>query len=179
MNTNIELLSKLGNSKKPGLIKLKSALSLFDNPHEKLSNCILISGTNGKGTVARTLSDILKTSRYKVGLYTSPHLIRINERIRINNKEISSKQLNNLIGEVTSKINVRLSYFELLTLVSIVHFHRNKNDINTVLNRDQTEEWKGWMQYLFLAYHYFHEKEVYNAIRIFISCYVERVFTSC
>ena len=61
MNTNIELLSKLGNSKKPGLIKLKSALSLFDNPHEKLSNCILISGTNGKGTVARTLSDILKT----------------------------------------------------------------------------------------------------------------------
>ena len=130
MNTNIELLSKLGNSKKPGLIKLKSALSLFDNPHEKLSNCILISGTNGKGTVARTLSDILKTSRYKVGLYTSPHLIRINERIRINNKEISSKQLNNLIGEVTSKINVRLSYFELLTLVSIVHFHRNKNDIN-------------------------------------------------
>lgn len=62
--------------------------------------------------------------------------------------------------------------FAIFTICALLTFKRNKNDINTVLNRDQTEEWKGWMQYLFLAYHYFHEKEVYNAIRIFISCYV-------
>ena len=42
----------------------------------------------------------------------------------------------------------------------------------SLLNREQTEEWKGWMQYLFLAYHYFHEKSVYNGVRCFISCYV-------
>ena len=42
----------------------------------------------------------------------------------------------------------------------------------TLLNREQSEEWKGWMQYLFLAYHYFHEASVYNAIRVFVSCYV-------
>ena len=46
------------------------------------------------------------------------------------------------------------------------------NDANEVLNRDQTEEWKGWMQYMFLLYHYYHAEEVYNAIRIMITCYV-------
>lgn len=46
------------------------------------------------------------------------------------------------------------------------------NDANEVLNRDQTEEWKGWMQFMFLLYHYYHAEEVYNAIRIMITCYV-------
>ena len=43
---------------------------------------------------------------------------------------------------------------------------------NDVLNRDQTEEWKGWMQYMFLLYHYYHAEEVYNSVRIMITCYV-------
>lgn len=43
---------------------------------------------------------------------------------------------------------------------------------NDVLNRDQTEEWKGWMQFMFLLYHYYHAEETYNAIRIMITCYV-------
>lgn len=46
------------------------------------------------------------------------------------------------------------------------------NDTNEVLNRDQTEEWKGWMQFMFLLYHYYHAEEVYNSIRIMITCYV-------
>lgn len=46
------------------------------------------------------------------------------------------------------------------------------NDKTEVLNRDQTEEWKGWMQFMFLNYHYFHAEETYNAIRIMITCYV-------
>ena len=62
--------------------------------------------------------------------------------------------------------------FVIFIFFALATFKRNKNNVNTILNRDQTEEWKGWMQYLFLAYHYFHEKEVYNAIRVFISCYV-------
>jgi len=47
-----------------------------------------------------------------------------------------------------------------------------QNDATEVLNRDQTEEWKGWMQFMFLLYHYYHAEEVYNAIRIMITCYV-------
>jgi hypothetical protein len=46
------------------------------------------------------------------------------------------------------------------------------NDKTEVLNRDQTEEWKGWMQFMFLLYHYYHAEEVYNSIRIMITCYV-------
>ena len=46
------------------------------------------------------------------------------------------------------------------------------NDATEVLNRDQTEEWKGWMQFMFLLYHYLHAEETYNAIRIMITCYV-------
>ena len=46
------------------------------------------------------------------------------------------------------------------------------NDSTEILNRDQTEEWKGWMQFCFLLYHYYHAEEVYNAIRIMITCYV-------
>ena len=61
--------------------------------------------------------------------------------------------------------------FVIFIFFALATFKRNKNNVNTILNRDQTEEWKGWMQYLFLAYHYFHEKK-YNAIRVFISCYV-------
>ena len=46
------------------------------------------------------------------------------------------------------------------------------NDKTEILNRDQTEEWKGWMQFMFLLYHYYHAEPVYNSIRIMITCYV-------
>ena len=49
---------------------------------------------------------------------------------------------------------------------------KNKGGDTSILGRDQTEEWKGWMQYLFLAYHYFHASSIYNQIRVYVSCYV-------
>ena len=67
--------------------------------------------------------------------------------------------------------------FWLCTLVYILlavctwSFNNNKTD-DSLLNREQTEEWKGWMQFMFLAYHYFHQNNIYNAVRCFISCYV-------
>jgi len=65
--------------------------------------------------------------------------------------------------------------FWALTLIylgfSLTTMKENPKD-TSVLNRDQTEEWKGWMQFLFLMYHYFEAKEIYNSIRVFISCYV-------
>jgi len=55
--------------------------------------------------------------------------------------------------------------------VALATVKANPKD-TSLLNREQTEEWKGWMQFLFLMYHYFHASEVYNAVRVFISCYV-------
>jgi len=62
----------------------------------------------------------------------------------------------------------------LFVIWSLYNIVENKGGVKsaTLLNREQSEEWKGWMQYLFLAYHYFHEASVYNAIRCFVSCYV-------
>ena len=72
---NIEFLKNLGNSDKPSLSNIKKVLEILRNPHKKdLGIKIAISGTNGKGSVAKTLSEILIKSKYNVGLYTSPHI---------------------------------------------------------------------------------------------------------
>ena len=60
----------------------------LDSPHTKFPS-VLIAGTNGKGSTAATLASILRTAGYRTGLYTSPHLVRINERIRIDGEAIS------------------------------------------------------------------------------------------
>ena len=90
---NIEFLKKLGNSDKPSLTNINKVLEILNNPHKKnMGIKIAISGTNGKGSVAKSLSEILNKSKYRVGLYTSPHIFDINERIQINNKKISIKE---------------------------------------------------------------------------------------
>ena len=127
---NIEFLKKLGNSDKPSLTKINKVLEILNNPHKNnMGIKIAISGTNGKGSVAKSLSEILNKSKYRVGLYTSPHIFDINERIQINNKKISSKELNEILGIVIhkqKKANIQLSYFELLTVVSIFIFQKLK-----------------------------------------------------
>ena len=57
----------------------------------------------------------------------------------------------------------------VITTGSYIHANETK-PCNDVLNRDQTEEWKGWMQFIFLIYHYYHAEEVYNSIRVMITC---------
>ncbi|MDO9110597.1 MAG: hypothetical protein Q7U40_08065 [Desulfatirhabdiaceae bacterium] len=73
---------------KLGLSTIQQILSGLDNPQNRYA-CIHVAGTNGKGSVASFLAAILKESGYKVGLYTSPHLVRFNERICVNNQQIS------------------------------------------------------------------------------------------
>jgi dihydrofolate synthase/folylpolyglutamate synthase len=75
-----------------GLDTIKNILSALGNPQNDY-NCIHIAGTNGKGSVASSLSAILHESGYRVGLYTSPHLVRFNERICINNRQIANKDV--------------------------------------------------------------------------------------
>ena len=76
-----------------GLDRIKNFLFDLNINYNKLKY-IHIAGTNGKGSTAKTLSDILVSSGYKTGLYTSPHLVKINERIQINSLPITDKQLN-------------------------------------------------------------------------------------
>jgi len=133
MYSGLNHLNTLGNSKKPGLNKLARVLGRLNNPETKLNNNIIITGTNGKGSVATQLSKILVKSKYNVGLYTSPHLIDINERIRINNKKILLKDLDKALKIIIKEsvaCSIELSFFELLTAASIYHFAKSNTDIN-------------------------------------------------
>src|ERR1700692_4582737 len=74
-------------SRKFDLAHMRMLLQAMDHPERRFPS-VLIAGTNGKGSTAATLASILLASDLKTGLYTSPHLVRINERMRVNGKEI-------------------------------------------------------------------------------------------
>ena len=82
-----------------GLDVIQALLNSLSNPQTKFQS-IHIAGTNGKGSVASALSTILTQAHYKTGLFTSPHLVRFNERIRINNQEISDDEVYRLCQTV-------------------------------------------------------------------------------
>lgn len=83
---------------------------------------IMVGGTNGKGSVCAMLESILLCAGYKVGCYTSPHLLQYNERIRINKKEIDDEklcQVFNQVNTVRKECNTSLTFFEFGTLAAI------------------------------------------------------------
>jgi dihydrofolate synthase/folylpolyglutamate synthase len=77
---------------KMGLTTIRKILAGLGNP-QNTYNCIHVAGTNGKGSVASSLASILNQAGYKTGLYTSPHLVRFNERIQVNNRPITNKNV--------------------------------------------------------------------------------------
>ncbi|MFQ5788684.1 MAG: bifunctional folylpolyglutamate synthase/dihydrofolate synthase, partial [Thermodesulfobacteriota bacterium] len=132
MQNEIAYLNSLGLYKiKPGLQRILKILETFGDPHKNYIN-IIIGGTNGKGSVAATIASVLEAQGFKVGLYTSPHLLRVSERIKINNLEISSQDLIRFISEIkrmSSKYLLEdLSYFEFLTTIAFLYFSENKVD---------------------------------------------------
>ena len=113
------------------LNRLKNLMDKFDNPQNTLNNIIHIAGTNGKGSTAAFLKEILEAHNLSVNLYTSPHLINFNERIRINKKLISDENLIKILKEVEFK-NYRnpITFFEITTAAAIIAFQRFPADIN-------------------------------------------------
>ena len=113
------------------LKRLKFLMDKFDNPQNTLNNVIHIAGTNGKGSTAAFLKEILEAHDLSVNLYTSPHLINFNERIRINKKLISEKNLINILEEVELKNNHNpITFFEITTAAAFIAFKRFPSDIN-------------------------------------------------
>ncbi len=91
---------------------------------------VVIGGTNGKGTTAEVLNNLLQESNFKVGLYTSPHLFNFNERIRINGFPVSNSEiLSAFEGIETIKKNSRLTYFDYATLAAFIIFAKNNLDV--------------------------------------------------
>jgi len=130
------------------IAKEKPALSLesfakllehFDNPHKKFKS-IHIAGTKGKGSVTAFLSNIFFKNGLKTGMFISPHIYKINERIRVNNNDISDEDFVRIINNIknfldSNKEKPRLSYrttFELLTLCAFLYFSESNLDIAVI-----------------------------------------------
>lgn len=112
------------------LAPLVEACLMTGSPQEAFSS-IHISGTNGKGSTAAFLESILRNSRYKVGLYTSPHLVDVRERIQINRQMISQGDLADYATQVRESLpdERMLSYFEFITLISFLYFKDQRVDM--------------------------------------------------
>jgi folylpolyglutamate synthase/dihydrofolate synthase len=112
----------------------KGNLSLLKKTAKKLGvlpvnyKTVLIAGTNGKGTVAHLLAEAAMKSGFKTGLFTSPHIFDIRERISVNNKEISQRDFCSCLEKVLSAEVKPLKFFELLTLSALVYFKEKKVD---------------------------------------------------
>jgi len=115
---------------KLGLSRTESLLKAFNNPHQAL-NCIHIAGTNGKGSVAAMLSSIYSRAGYKVGLFTSPHLVDFRERFQINGRRISKAQTLELIRQIKEKVKAEEppTFFEFVTAMALIYFFREKVDL--------------------------------------------------
>ncbi len=117
-----------------GLDNIKKLLELLGNPQEKLK-IIHVAGTNGKGSTCSFISTILKEFDYKVGLYTSPFLEVFNERIRINNENISDKDIGRIVSIIKEKIEIMVdkgfdypTEFEIVTAMAFYYYFENNVD---------------------------------------------------
>lgn len=106
---------------KPGLERISSLLSALDNPQDRVIT-IHVAGTNGKGSTAAFLSAIMAEAGYKVGLFTSPHLSRFTERIRINGREIMEEEVVRLAERAITAAPAGATFFELVTAMAWLHF---------------------------------------------------------
>ncbi len=121
-----ELYSLDSSKVKLGLTNIKTLLKKLGNPEKQLK-CIHVAGTNGKGSVCAMISSILIDANCKTGMYTSPHLKRFNERIRINDKLISDKEIVRYYLKV-KKYVTNQSFFEITTAMAFLYFKEKKVD---------------------------------------------------
>ncbi|GIR15403.1 hypothetical protein CM15mP27_1540 [bacterium] len=117
---------------KTGLEHTLSLLNHVDNPHKNFPS-IHVAGTNGKGSTCLMISSILKSMNLKVGTYTSPHLIKFNERIRVNNIEISDKYICSFLEQNERKIKqIKSTFFETTTAMAFSYFNDQKVDVAVI-----------------------------------------------
>jgi dihydrofolate synthase / folylpolyglutamate synthase len=141
--TAVEQMYELGHelaqspARKFDLDHMRALLAALGHPEQGFPS-VLVAGTNGKGSTAATLAAILQASGLKTGLYTSPHLIRINERIRLNSEAISDQdfeKLHDRVDQAASRLvdEGRLpwhpSFFEMLTAMAFEYFSGKNPDI--------------------------------------------------
>jgi dihydrofolate synthase/folylpolyglutamate synthase len=139
----LSLLAERGNEVHGihlGLHRIAAMMEAFDNPHERYP-VLHIAGTNGKGSVAAMSESILRAAGWKTGLYTSPHLERLQERIRVRGRDITAQKFAAVAERVLSKeeemvahraLDIRLTFFEFLTACAFLHFAEERVDVAVI-----------------------------------------------
>ena len=129
LETSLKKLFSLHNfGIKLGLQNTQAFLDRLGNPQKDLK-CIHIAGSNGKGSTASFIASILQEFGFKVGLYTSPHFVKFNERIRINGNQIDDKYISNFINEYVDYIDEhQLTFFEVTTAMAFKYFSEKSPD---------------------------------------------------
>lgn len=115
-----------------GLNRIKSLLESLDNPQYKLPPVIHVAGTNGKGSTAAFLKSIFQAAGYKVHTYTSPHLVRFNERIGVYGSDIDDGFLYEVTEEcrvAAERIDIHPTFFEGTTATALLAFSKKEADI--------------------------------------------------
>lgn len=122
---------------KLGLENIRAVLASLGDPHRTFPS-ILVAGTNGKGSVCAMLARIMAEHRLRAGLYTSPHLVRIEERIKVGERKISQKDFCRRLGLIRKKIEGLMkrgilkshpTFFEVLTTLALLHFAEERVDV--------------------------------------------------
>ncbi len=120
------------NNRLFNLDRMRKLLDLLDNPHEQL-RCVQVAGTKGKGSTCAMLASMLQACGCTVGLYTSPHLVDLRERITINDNMVSHAELTDLfkqIAAVESKFGSSpLTFFEIMTAAALRYYAEQAVDI--------------------------------------------------
>ena len=123
-----------------GIDRMRPFAVALGNPERELA-CIHIAGTNGKGSVAAMIESILRAAGWRVGLFTSPHLVHLGERVQINRQPLSEEQivehtrhLDDVADAVASEGNAedRPSFFEFMVAMALLEFRRCQCDIAVI-----------------------------------------------
>lgn len=125
----IEGVSWLGS--KPGLERIRELLLRLGNVHAGL-RYVHVAGTNGKGSVSTLIASALTECGYRTALYTSPHLLRVNERMRIDGAEISDVAFAEVVDEIAAAaegMEDKCTEFELITAAALTYFARERVDV--------------------------------------------------
>lgn len=115
----------------PGLASTRKLCEALGNPQKKFKT-IHVVGTNGKGSTSYYLSGVLQAHGLKTGLYTSPHLVSMRERIRVNDLPIDDESLDRLIMQVkvaAEETQVEPTFFEVLTIVAFLYYAEQNIDV--------------------------------------------------
>ncbi len=117
---------------KLGLLNIRALLHFCHDPHKQFRS-VHVAGTNGKGSTSAMIAAVLQSAGYRTGLYTSPHLVKFNERIRVNGEMISDSDLVRYAALFRPKIDaLQATFFEATTAIAFKFFSDKKVDVAVI-----------------------------------------------